>query len=193
MKKIILSSVVGLCLLTPTANAVESDFFVKANLAYSKLDKAKGLKSKKDVAFGVGLGYNYLENVRLDLTFDHFINPKFASGNKSIKGNVNSLLLNGIVDIVDISIAKIFIGAGAGVGQTQATVSGDTIVANNGKAKQEYSVAYALYLGSAMEFAPGIFAELSYSYRYIGETKKLNNSDIKFKGQHLSVGLRFDL
>jgi opacity protein-like surface antigen len=193
MKKIILSSIIGLCFLTPTANAIESDFFVKANVAYSKLDKTKGLKSKKDIAFGVGLGYNYLENVRLDLTFDHFVNPKFASGNKWISGDVNSLLLNGMIDIVDISIAKIFIGVGAGVGQTQATVAGDTVVANNGKAKQEYSVAYAAYLGSTVEFAPGLFAELAYSYRYIGETKKLNNSDIKFKGQHLSAGLRFDL
>jgi len=27
----------------------------------------------------------------------------------------------------------------------------------------------------------------------LGETKKLNGSDVKFQGQHLSAGLRFDL
>lgn len=193
MKKIILSTVACACILTSGAQAVESDFFVKANIAYSKLDKVKSVKSKNDIAFAIGAGYNYLDNVRLDLTFDHFVNPKFKNNGKTINGDINTLLLNGFVDIVDISLAKIFVGAGAGVGQAQAKISGDATVANNGKAKQQYSIAYALYLGSAVEFAPGVTAELTYSYRSLGETKKLNNSDIKFKGQHLSAGIRFDL
>ncbi len=193
MKKIILSTLASACILTSGAQAVESDFFVKANIAYSKLDKVKSIKSKNDIAFAIGAGYNYLDNVRLDLAFDHFVNPKFKSNGKTINGDINTLLLNGFVDIVDISLAKIFVGAGAGVGQAQAKISGDATVANNGKAKQQYSIAYALYLGSAVEFAPGVTAELTYSYRSLGETKKLNNSDIKFKGQHLSAGIRFDL
>lgn len=193
MKKIILSAIASTCFLASSANAVESDFFVKANIAYSKLNKVKSIKSKNDIAFGIGAGYNYLDNVRLDLTFDHFVNPKFKSKDKTISGNINTLLLNGFVDLVDISVAKIFAGVGAGVGQAQAKISGDQNLANNGKAKQRYSLAYALYLGTGVEFAPGITAEVAYSYRSLGETKKLNGSDIKFQGQHLSAGLRFDL
>ena len=193
MKKIILSTIFSTCILASSAQAIEHDFFVKANVAYSKLDKARNTKSKSDLSFGVGVGYNYLDNVRLDLTFDHFVNPRFKNGKKIIKGDVNTLLLNGFVDLVDISIAKIFAGVGVGFGQTQATIAGDTVVANNGKAKQQYSAAYALYLGTGIEFAPGITAELTYSYRALGETKELNSSGVKFKGQHLSAGIRFDL
>ena len=193
MKKIILSTIASIFILASSAQAIEHDFFVKANIAYAKLDKARSSKSKGDVSFGIGAGYNYLDNVRLDLTFDHFVNPRFKNGKKIIKGDVNTLLLNGFVDLVDISIAKLFAGVGVGFGQTQATISGDTVVANNGKAKQQYSVAYALYLGTGIEFAPGITAALTYSYRALGETKDLNSSGVKFKGQLLSAGIRFDL
>jgi len=193
MKKIILSTIFSTCILASSAQAIEHDFFVKANASYSKLDKARSAKSRGDVSFGAGIGYNYLDNVRLDLTFDHFVNPQFKDGNKTIKGDVNTLLLNGFIDLVDISIAKIFAGVGVGFGQTKATISGDTIAINNGKAKQQYSAAYALYLGTGIEFAPGITAELTYSYRALGETKEFNNSGVKFKGQLLSAGIRFDL
>ena len=193
MKKIILSAIVSTCFLASSVNAVESDFFVKANIVYSKLNKVKSIKSKKDTTFAIGTGYNYLDNVRIDLTFDHFVNPKFKSKDKTISGDINTLLLNGFVDLVDISIAKIFAGFGTGAGQAQAKVSGDQDPKNNGKAKQRYSLAYALYLGAGAEFAPGITAEVMCSYRSLGETKKLNDSDIKFQGKHLSVGLRFDL
>ena len=193
MKKLILSTIASTFILASSAHAIENDIFIKANIAYSKLDKARNAKSKNDVSFGIGAGYNYLDNVRLDLTFDHFVNPQFKNGKKTIKGDVNTLLLNGFVDLVDISIAKIFAGVGVGFGKAQATISGDDVAANNGKAKQQYSAAYALYLGTGVEFAPGITAELTYSYRALGETKKLNDSGVKFKGQHLSAGIRFDL
>lgn len=193
MKKIILSTLASTVILASTAQAAESDFFIKGNLAAVKLEKVKGAKSKKDFSFGIGFGYHYLDNVRLDLTFDHFANPKFTNGNRTISSNVNTLLLNSFVDLVDISIAKIFVGAGAGFGQAKADLKGDAIAANNGKARQQYSLAYALYLGSSVEFAPGITAELTYSYRSLGQTKEFNGSSLKFKGQQLSAGVRFDL
>ena len=43
------------------------------------MNKVKSIKSKNDIEFGIGAGYNYLDNVRLDLTFDHLVNPKFKS------------------------------------------------------------------------------------------------------------------
>jgi opacity protein-like surface antigen len=192
MKKIILSAVTSACFLIPSASA-ESAFFVKANIAYSKLNKVKDIKSKNDVAFGVGLGYNYLDNARIDITLDHLVNPKFAGDNQTISGNINTLLFNFFVDVADISIAKIFIGAGGGMGRTEAKISGNQNSTNNGKAKAKYSTAYAMYIGTGIKFAPGTTAELTYSYRYLGETKEFKNENFKFKGQHLSAGIRFDL
>ena len=56
-------------------------------------------------------------------------------GNKTTKGDINTLLLNCSIDLIDISIADIFAGVGVGFGQLKATISGDTISVNSGKVK----------------------------------------------------------
>ena len=193
MKKIILPAIVSACFLVSSANAVENNFFVKTNMILSKLNKVNGFKSNKDIVFGIGAGYNYMDNVRFDLTFDHFVNPKLKGGGKTISGNINTLLLNSFVDLADISVAKVFIGAGVGFGQVQAKISGDEVKENNGKSKKKNSPAYALYLGASVQLAQNITAEITYSYRSLGKTKKINNSNVKFHGNHLGAGIRFDL
>jgi opacity protein-like surface antigen len=131
--------------------------------------------------------------MRADATFTHYVNPDFKNGNKKISGDVNTLLANGFIDLFDISIAKVFVGAGVGISQVKACVSGDTIAANNGKVKNSYNAAYALYLGSSVEFAPGIIGELTYSYNAMGNTKEINNSSVKFSGNSITSGVRFEL
>lgn len=172
--------------------ARENDFFFKANLGYSKLNKVHSYSAKRDFSFGVGVGYHYLNNVRIDLTFDHFIGPKWKKDNKTISGDANTFMLNGFVDLFDLSIAKIFTGAGAGFGYTKASFSGDPVAKNNGKVKANYSLAYAAYLGASVEFFPGATAELIYSYRHLGKTKEFQGSSIKFEGQNLAAGIRID-
>tara|TARA_B110000503_G_C7137123_1_gene409297 strand:- start:1080 stop:1661 length:582 start_codon:yes stop_codon:yes gene_type:complete len=193
MKKIILTTTALAVLASSSAQAIESDFFVKVNTGYSKMSKVKGAKAKNDVFFGVGAGYYVMDNVRADLTFDHFISPTFKKDGKKIKGEVNTLLLNGFIDLFDISIAKLFVGAGIGGSQIKAKVTGDAVAANNGTAKQKYNLSYAAYLGSSIEFAPGITGEVTYSYRAMGKTKGINKVNYDFKGHNLGAGVRFDL
>ena len=193
MKKILLTTVATAVLASSSAYATEGNFFVKANIGWTKMNKIKGLKSKNNAFFGVGAGYHVMDNVRLDLTFDHFVNPEFKKGGKKIKGEVNTLLLNGFIDLFDISIAKVFAGAGIGSAQVKAKKSGDPVPANNGSAKQKYNIAYAAYLGASVEFAPGMTGELAYSYRNMGKTKKLNGTDFDFKGHNVGVAVRFEL
>ncbi|MDP4709204.1 MAG: outer membrane beta-barrel protein [Rickettsiaceae bacterium] len=193
MKKIILTTAAVAVLASSSALAIENDFFVKVNAGYSKMNKVKGAKAKNDMFFGIGAGYYVMDNVRADLTFDHFVNPTFKKGGKKIKGEVNTLLLNGFIDLFDISIAKVFVGAGIGGSQVKAKVTGDAVAANNGKAKQKYNLAYAAYLGSSVEFAPGITGEVTYSYRAMGKTKEINKVEYEFKGHNVGAGVRFDL
>ena len=56
-------------------------------------------------------------------------------GTKTIKGGVNTLFLNGFINLLDISIAKVFAGVGVNFDQTKTTISEDTIAVNNRKAK----------------------------------------------------------
>ncbi len=209
MKKI-LPIVVVVSLLSSSAGfAAESDFYVKADAGLSKFGDIESAKSRKNVVFGLGAGYNYMDNVRLDLIFDHYVNPKFKSGDVKITGEINTLMLNAFVDLFDISIAKVFVGSGVGLGQIKAKISSHTIpviepdvddgqqqpadVIKNSIAKLRYKVAYSAYFGSSVEFAPGVTAETIYSYRIMGKTSKIQNSLFEFRGHNLRVGIRFDL
>jgi opacity protein-like surface antigen len=193
MKKILLTTAAVAVLATSSAQAIENDFFIKVNAGYSKMSKVQSAKSKNDIFFGVGAGYYVMDNVRADLTFEHFVNPTFKKDGKKIKGEVNTLLLNGFIDLFDISLAKVFVGAGIGGSQVKAKITGDSVAASNGTAKQQYNLAYALYLGSSVEFAPGVTGEVTYSYRAMGKTKQQNKIDYDFKGHNVGAGVRFDL
>ena len=56
MKKILLTTAALAVLASSSAQAIESDFFVKVNAGYSKMSKVKSAKAKNDVFFGVGAG-----------------------------------------------------------------------------------------------------------------------------------------
>lgn len=195
MRKVLLTAAAAAVFATSSAYAMEDVFYVKANVGWNKMTKIHGLKSKNDVFFGVGAGYHVMDNVRVDLTFDHFVNPEHKKGNAKLKGDANSLLLNGFVDLFDVDAFKVFVGAGVGASQVKAkysvTVGNQTASV---KAKQKYNVAFAGYVGGAYEFAPGVSGELTYSYRDMGKTKKVEGGDsAHYRGHNLGAGVRFDI
>jgi opacity protein-like surface antigen len=64
------------------------------------------------------------------------------------------------------------------------------------KIKKKNNFAYAVHLGAATEFAPGVNGELTYSFRDMGKFKKNKDSTISapsLKGHHVAAGVRFDL
>jgi len=198
MKKLLLTAAAVSVLATSSAYAMEDTFYVKANAGWSKLNKIKGLKSKNDVHFGVGAGYNVMDNARVDLTFDHFVNPTHKKGSEKFKGDINTLLLNGYFDVFNVDAMKVFVGAGVGVGQVKTKYS-DSSDNDSGKSKQKYTFAFAGYVGTGYEFTKGVTGELTYSYRDMGKTKKFkskNGADISsahYRGHHVTAGVRFDI
>ncbi len=193
MRKILLTAAAVAVLSTSSAYAMEDMFYVKANVGWSKLTKISALKSNNDVFFGVGAGYYVMDNARVDLTFDHFVNPTHKKGNVKLKGDANTLLLNGYVDLFDVDAFKVFVGAGVGAGQVKAKKSGEALAVNNGTAKQKTGLAFAGYVGGSYEFTPGVTGELAYSYRDMGKTKKINGNGFHYRGHHVGAGVRFDI
>ena len=213
MKKILLTSAAVAVLASSSAYAMQDTFYVKAQAGWSKMSELKiegtKFKSNNDMSFGVGAGYHVMDNVRVDLTFDHFVNPTYKSKDSKIldfkvKGDVNTLLMNGFVDLFDADVAKVFAGAGVGVSQVKAkmtaTLDGKELQGSD-KAKQKYNLAFAAYLGTSYEFTPGVTGELTYSYRDMGKTKKFKDSDgntagagtLHYKGHNIGAGVRFDI
>ena len=212
MKKILLAAATVATLASSCAYAAEDTFYVKGQVGWDKLNKVKGLKSKNNVFLGLGVGYYVMDNVRADLTWDHYFDPKHKgtvsiqnvnfSGAK-LKSKADTLMINGFVDLFDVSVAKVFAGAGIGMSMIKTklsvpaqTVKGVAVPALSGSSKKKNNFAYAVHLGAATEFAPGVNGELTYSYRDMGKFKKNKDNNLSFsalKGHHVAAGVRFDL
>ena len=208
MKKILLAAATVATLASSCAYAAEDTFYVKGQVGWDKLNKIKGLKSKNNVFLGLGVGYYVMDNVRADLTWDHYFDPKHKGtisvngvnrANTKLKSKADTLMINGFVDLFDVSVAKVFAGAGIGMsmikGKVTAPAQGATRALSE-STKKKNNFAYAVHLGAATEFAPGVNGELTYSYRDMGKFKKNKDNNVSFsalKGHHIAAGVRFDL
>jgi opacity protein-like surface antigen len=218
MKKILLATAAAAVISTSSAYAAEGDYYVKANAGWSKplevktkeIENFGKLKGKPSNAafFGVGVGYNIMDNARVDLTFDHFFNAEHKSSTKypnkselksKYKHDINTLMLNGYVDIFDVSVAKIFVGAGVGASHVKSKFSASGELSVGGvthpyneskKIKGKMNFAYALHVGAGVEVAPGVYGELAYSFRDLGKTKVLKDN---LRTHNVAAGVRFNL
>jgi opacity protein-like surface antigen len=205
MKKILLTTAAALTIATSTVYAAEDTFYVKGQIGWDKLAKIQKAKSTNDVFLGLGVGYYVMDNVRADLTFDHYLNPTYKISNTEnnvkftgkVKANADTLMVNGFVDLFDVSVAKIFAGAGVGMSMLsgKATVNGSDGSTTSMKFKKKNNFAYAVHLGASTEFSSGINGELTYSYRNLGKMKgpKNEKSAGTVKGNHIAAGVRFDI
>jgi opacity protein-like surface antigen len=208
MKKILLAAATVATLASSCAYAAEDTFYVKGQVGWDKLNKIKGLKSKNNVFLGLGVGYYVMDNVRADLTWDHYFDPKHKGtasvngvnrANTKLKSKADTLMINGFVDLFDVSVAKVFAGAGIGMSMIKAKVTAPAqgaAVAISESTKKKNNFAYAVHLGAATEFAPGVNGELTYSFRDMGKFKKNKDNKLSFsalKGHHVAAGVRFDL
>lgn len=233
MKKLLLTAAAASVLATSSAYAAEGMFYVKANAGWFKpQDMKTGYKyDNKDVKFkaknsmhaGVGVGYNLMDNARVELMFDHYFDPEYkyslendnAKIASKLKGNINTLFLNGFFDVFSMDGFSFFLGAGVGMShndaklsmsETNLTVNPNVKTDIEYKAKSNYSFAFAGHAGVGYKIDMAT-VELSYSYKDLGKTKKFIESSklpdgvtkrreldtAQAKGHHVTLGLRFDI
>ena len=222
MKKTILALATAVSFNAATSLATENTFYVKANAGYYRLLDAKledyhsnqslKFRSKNgDFFFGLGFGYNINEKLRVDLVFDHFVNPLHkwswddTDGDfvrNKIKGSIDSLTLNSYVDLFDINNIKLFAGAGLGAAQTKAKVSslsrlnGIDLPDESGKFKTSTNFTYSLHFGVSTKLTDNIHTELAYSWRDFGKIEGKSDDGeggMPYKGHHLALGIRYDI
>lgn len=214
MKKILLTAAIVAVSSTAlaTMTAEKGCWYAKANVGVTKFQKNTGYKSKTDGLATIAVGYNMMDNLRADLSLDHFFDPKLTSETDTYKNtlklDVNSLLLNVYTDLVDASMAKVFVGAGVGMArvggkhivltkaQTTPVVVAETTVST--KLKSHKAFSYALYAGVSSEVDAGVYAELTYAYKDFGKHTKLSDTDVRvltkrLRGHNVTIGMRFDI
>ena len=214
MKKLLMIATAAAVLSSTTAFAdAENMFYIKANVGTGKLNKitdktiSAKAKSKFIPFLGLAVGYYVMDNVRADLSLEHHFNPtlKASTTGQSArhKANITALMVNGYVDLFDVSVAKVFAGAGVGLAQLKEKITWtDATGSASVSAKKKNNLSYALTLGVTGELSQGIHGEFSYAWKDFGKTKSAvwpaaigggEASKTPYKGHHLAVGVRFDM
>lgn len=224
-----------LFLLNEPVAAEKKQFYFKAIAALNKNSNIKTVES--DINFilnqeanlsptvGFGIGYYINSFSRIDLVFEN-TNINFATkagtfsysdngishyGVRTIKrsANVQSLMLNGYIDVLNKKAFKVFIGTGIGVGSSRIkesaldrfdsniTFNGNTItlptIFSSSTNKNRRTLSYAFIAGTDFKICKDFNVELSYSWKHSGKVKAIDNSNNKYQGHNFLVATRFDL
>lgn len=205
MKKILAVLTATTALSSVAVADVSDPFYVKVAVGGQSLNKVKTIVGQATSSLNPfvsgGVGYRFMENLRADLTFDYYFNPKFSKSGKldganvkdEFKNDLMGLMLNGYVDLFDVSVANVFVGAGVGwsrLGAKETLTNTDTGATKEGKIEASNNFAYSLTVGASAELSDGINAELAYSWKDFG---KFKDSTAKAKGHHVAFGVRFSI
>lgn len=208
MKKLILAKILCIgVILSDTAFASIGQFYLRGEIGANKMQdiKVNGKKFSQSNAalYGGGVGYYFLENLRTDLVIN-FSNQesKYSSNsapqyNIKAKPKITTLMLTGYVDLFDLSICEVFVGAGVGLSQiknkvTQTVYTNTTTVTS--ASNKTNNLAYQLVTGMAKKLTPNIKVDLAYSWKDLGSTKETSFvQSMHYKGHNITLGLRVDL
>jgi len=173
-------------------------------------------KPKTGGEFLAGVGYNVMDNFRLEAVF---IKPWFGKSNISgtrthtISGSsavivpltgkmtaqINSLQLRGYFDVFEISdMGKAYVGAGLGWAQVKSKGS-ITIadVTTSGSSKNKNNLAWFLGVGAFFNVSDGVKLAVEYNYQDFGKMKKISDSTYgnkkSFAGHALLAKIMFDI
>jgi len=227
MKKINTTLLSVTLLMSASSSFAENNFLNSEVLPYFRLDsgwatfeKVKGsgsqgsnskLKSKTNpvVGAGIGLGINFGDKVRSDITWSHHINPTLKTDNSSYKVKrkpvIDAYFLNIYYELGNlVSIFNPYLGAGAGVAAVKDKLIVSNINNNGAQSTSEVisrknNFAYKFIIGSAFNLNDNIKFDMSYSFNDYGKTKSrtnaLNNQIGKthYKAHIISAGLRFGM
>jgi opacity protein-like surface antigen len=234
LKRQIITFLGVLSLLNNSALASGSNkkFYLKTIATLNKTSNIKTIdsdinfildqKSNPSSTFGVGIGYYTNFFSRVDLVFENS-NINFAtkgsnfqflddnilnSGTRSIKRttNIQSIMLNGYIDIIKTSKFKVFLGSGIGSSKIkerilerfESTLTNGHIITlptifTSKANKNKNSFSYAFTGGTDISVCNGFNIELSYSWKYSGKVKTDDDKKNKYQGHNLSLAARFDL
>jgi opacity protein-like surface antigen len=187
------------CAAIDTSLAGQESFYLQGNvgllpghdLSYQGRKTAK----KNLMLASASLGYHVLDNCSVGLEMNFLPGNKYKMQNdpldktnlSTFKTKATNIIANVNLELVDLSIFRIFIGAGAGAGQIKSKVF------NQAKLAKKTNFVYVARAGIAREIAPSFHLLLNVDYHNFNSALEDVVYGLKSKrGLIYSAGLRYD-
>jgi opacity protein-like surface antigen len=160
-KKFLISSA---CLVAMTVGAVAADvggptggaWYLRGDIGASFSRDYSVFGSDEAVAFGAGIGYQYSDMFRTDITFDGAVGYDLNFG---VDLDTYSVLLNGYFDLPLNSFIKPYVGAGIGYGWAEASGGGASV--------DDDGFAFAGMAGVTVDLTQQMALDVGYKFRNI--------------------------
>ena len=209
MKKIVYGVVIASFL--PLLASAEANPYVRLDLGGGFPTKLKGddyanKKPNNSLAFGVGAGYKFDENFRVDLNylrannfkFSHDITVNNVPSAISQKFHSNVAILNAYFDVGDYNGFTPYLTAGIGMAHNVAkdyeVVNKNTNVKETLKGDKKNNLAWNIGAGASFQVVDNTHIDISYKYYYLGKvttsTNAIDNYGNNFDNLAASTSLR---
>jgi len=165
--------------------------FVK-NLPGGAISTALGEEMKDTLVADIGIGCQYTENLRADVTLGYRSKSRVEDDFNSLdaKFSATTLLVNAYYDIGNFNGFTPYIGAGIGISRNKLS---DVRLPAGSTSGTKTSFAYALHAGVSYDFTEALSVDASYRYIDLGKGK--SGPDVididKLVGHDFRIGLRY--
>jgi opacity protein-like surface antigen len=154
------------------------------------------------ISAGVGLGFDFGDNLRSDISFTRHLNPKLYSNSRDFKISRKPLIDAYFFNLyyetdLRLLMFKPYIGASIGLSNikdkiTYETTRENSIKRNSSIVKNKMNLAYRLMIGSAFEISPNVKLDLAYHYSDYGKSgSNIYINKVRYTAHSLSLGIRF--
>ena len=188
----------------------QAHFFPVKGLPKAVGNKKLHSTTNSVVSAGLGLGINFGDKFRSDITWVRHLDPvlKATNNNGEVvkrKPLIDAYFLNLYYEIAsNVSIFNPYIGAGVGLARVRDNLSLSLIENNNlSRSSQKISAknnfAYKFVIGSSFDLNENVKFDLAYNYHDYGKTKSALDSrknqigKTHYRAHVVSAGLRFGM
>ena len=227
MKKIIILATTAL--LSSSSAFADSDYsiinrevlpYVRLDSGWSQFQRVNGLntingnsklkaKTNNVAGAGLGIGVNFGDKVRTDITWSRHLNAELSSENANTtvrrKPLIDAYFFNLYYETgINFSIFNPYLGAGAGLTTIKdklsyMAINNNSVDSGSYPVNRKNNFAYKFIIGSAFDLNDRIKFDLSYNYHDYGKTKAridLLGKQIgktHYRAHIINAGLRFGL
>ena len=162
-----------------------SNWYLRGDFSYRMFDVSGAEGPEDTAALGLGVGYQFNNWLRGDMTLDYQFGSRFSVLDNPIVASArlwsSALFANGYADLGTWYGVTPYVGAGVGSAYNHLGDEG------------RWNFAWAFMLGAAYHLSPNLAVDFGYRYADLGSAYALTGALVDVTAQEFRVGFRYKL